>query len=138
MIFTVTIRLDVFFRTLVKVVFSFILFTLDITAFFAVIFWFQMLVNAGYFEVVVIDVAAVLTSDKVPTVNVIDITVIIIVFPVAGNFIFIDPHDIFQIFVVVIYPRVNDRHNNGFALTVFQHGLVGFFDADALHVGFSG
>ena len=50
--------------------------------------------------------------EKIPSVDIVDAPVSIVVDPIIGNFTWIDPYVLLQIDVVGIEPLINDPDNN--------------------------
>ena len=46
--------------------------------------------------------------------NIIDKAIFVVINSIVGDFVFVYPHDVFQIFVIVVNTRINYSYNNGF------------------------
>src|SRR5690554_3287604 len=69
-------------------------------------------IQSGDFISVLIDIAAVRTTEEVPAINIISVPVMIIILGISRNFVRIYPHDIFKIFMSRIQTSIDDCYNN--------------------------
>ncbi len=92
----------------------------------------KLSVDTGQFKRIVIYIFTILTTDKVPAVHIIHISITVIIFLVVGNFILIHPHDALEIFMVGVHAPVNDGHDHFFlGRLILQDGVVGQLTAYA-------
>ena len=70
---------------------------------------------------------------KIPAINIIYISILIIINTITRNFFGIFPEYGFQIFMGRINTRINYGHDNGFAFEFFRlYKIVGLVNADAI------
>ena len=75
----------------------------------------QPVIFAVRFKTLDYNISSVLSTQKIPSVDVIHVTIVIIVDPVTGNFFFVGPDMAGQVFMRRIQATVNNCNNNRMA-----------------------
>src|SRR5690606_29480268 len=84
-----------------------------------------------HFQVIVMDILTVGIANEIPSVFVVYVAIAILVRSGGRTVFFVDPDDVFQVFMVYVDPSIDDGYHHGSALLTVEQLFIRFFGTDA-------